>query len=228
LPTPLWNLDNDVVNSFVEALFLEPSLAYADVVWGGKVIAQHARAPWQHENLAYFEQSATFLVQTTDILYNDSRVGVMRLAISREGLDHGVGHPNSPGAQYPRARPRQDDYDDEHEEKAETFPCGAATRGQPGDQNPRERVKNELIINITGIIALTILIIAAIALTSMVITRRYVARPLADLQRSAALIAQGDLDASIETSEHDEIGRLAQDLTAMRNSIKSLLNTEPS
>jgi hypothetical protein len=55
------------------------------------------------------------------------------------GLDHGVGHPNSPGAQYPRARarPRQDDYDDEHEheEKAETFPCGAATRGQPGDQD---------------------------------------------------------------------------------------------
>lgn len=170
LPTPLWNLDNDLVSSFVKALFLEPSLAYADVVWGGKVIAQHARAPWQHEQLAYFEQSAQFLVQTTEILYNDSKVGVMRLAMSRE------------------------------------------------------RIKNELIINIAGILALTILIIAAVALTSVVITRRYVARPLANLQRSATLIAQGDLDASIETSEHDEIGRLAQDLMAMRNAIKQLFD----
>jgi hypothetical protein len=57
------------------------------------------------------------------------------------GLEHGVGHPNSPGVQYPRprARTRQDDYDDEHEdeEKAETLPCGAAHVANPVIKTPQ-------------------------------------------------------------------------------------------
>src|SRR5215831_14506432 len=50
----------------------------------------------------------------------------------------------------------------------------------------RESIKKELMLNILGIITLTILIIAAISLTSIVITRRYISRPLLALQSSAA------------------------------------------
>jgi len=38
----------------------------------------------------------------------------------------------------------------------------------------------------------------------------------------AALIANGELEAPIETRSHDEIGLLAQDLDTMRASIKQL------
>jgi hypothetical protein len=35
LPTPLWNFDNEIVNDFIEALFLDESIVYAEVSWGG-------------------------------------------------------------------------------------------------------------------------------------------------------------------------------------------------
>ena len=81
----------------------------------------------------------------------------------------------------------------------------------------------EIFLNILGIVALTILIIAAISLTSIVITRRYIARPLLKLQNSAALIAGGNLEATIDTTSQDEIGHLARDLDGMRGSIKGLV-----
>ena len=86
----------------------------------------------------------------------------------------------------------------------------------------REIVKNELILNISVIINLTLFIIIGISATSIFITRRYISRPLMKLQQSAALLAQGDLEAPIETGSSDEIGRLAEDLSVMRDSIKHL------
>jgi signal transduction histidine kinase/HAMP domain-containing protein len=87
----------------------------------------------------------------------------------------------------------------------------------------RETVRQEFIVNIMGIIGLTILVIAGISVTSTFITRRYIAEPLSKLQSSAASIAQGDLEASIETGGRDEIGHLANDLNVMRGSIKQLV-----
>ena len=69
-------------------------------------------------------------MRTSDILYEGSKVGIMRLAVSRES------------------------------------------------------VKKELLVNISGIMALTLLLIVAISLTSMVITKRYISRPLSTLQHS--------------------------------------------
>ena len=86
----------------------------------------------------------------------------------------------------------------------------------------REIIKKELIVNISVIINLTIFIILGISATSIFITRRYISRPLMKLQQSAALLAQGDLEATIETGRRDEIGRLAEDLSVMRDSIKNL------
>jgi signal transduction histidine kinase len=86
----------------------------------------------------------------------------------------------------------------------------------------REIIKKELILNISVIVNLTLFIIIGISATSIFITRRYISRPLMKLQQSAALLAQGDLEAPIETGSSDEIGRLAEDLTVMRDSIKNL------
>ncbi|MES0364022.1 MAG: ATP-binding protein [Desulfobacteria bacterium] len=86
----------------------------------------------------------------------------------------------------------------------------------------REIIKKELIVNISVIVNLTLVIIAGISVTSVFITRRYISRPLLELQNSATAIAQGDLEAFIDTSSSDEIGSLAKDLDIMRDSIKQL------
>jgi len=86
----------------------------------------------------------------------------------------------------------------------------------------RQIIRNQLILNISIIVNLTFLIIVAISVTSIFITRRYISRPLSELQNSATAIAQGDLEAFIDTSSDDEIGSLAKDLNVMRESIKQL------
>jgi signal transduction histidine kinase/HAMP domain-containing protein len=86
----------------------------------------------------------------------------------------------------------------------------------------REKVKKQVLFQIYGTIALLILIIAAIWLTSIFITRRYISSPLLKLQESASLIARGDLNTFVDKSSSDEIGTLAQHLDVMRRSIKRL------
>lgn len=86
----------------------------------------------------------------------------------------------------------------------------------------RESVKYQIAVSILGIIALVILIIFAITITSLIITRRYITNPLLKLQIAASSIAQGNLDTVIEQSSHDEIGILAQNLDIMRDAIKKL------
>ena len=54
LPTPLWKLDNDIVNDFIEALFLDQSLAYAEVSWAGQVVAKRIRPKFQQKRLCVF------------------------------------------------------------------------------------------------------------------------------------------------------------------------------
>jgi signal transduction histidine kinase/DNA-binding response OmpR family regulator/HAMP domain-containing protein len=87
----------------------------------------------------------------------------------------------------------------------------------------RAGLRQAILWNAAGILALTLVSIAALSATSIVITRRYVARPLAALQHSAGLIAGGNLDAAIDTTHRDEIGALARDLDAMRDSLRVLI-----
>ncbi len=168
LPTPLWNLDNDIVQDYIEALFLDEALVYAEVVWEGSVITTKTRPKFQDNEYADFEQSSKFMTKTDDILFEGSQVGTIRFALSRASINR------------------------------------------------------ELTVSIISIMALTVFLIVAISLTSIVITRRSISRPLSHLQHSATLIANGDLEADIDTSSRDEIGSLARDLNAMRESIQQL------
>ena len=87
----------------------------------------------------------------------------------------------------------------------------------------REDVRSAIRVYVLGIVALTLLVIVAITLTSVIITRKYISRPLLKLQNSAGLIASGNLEAPIDTTSQDEIGYLASDLNVMRGSIKGLI-----
>lgn len=169
LALPLWNLDNDTMDHFAEALLLDESVVFVKILSERQTITTRGRPAFQGKDFPYFNQSSQFLVKSSDILYNGKKIGAIQLAISRDD------------------------------------------------------VKEAIILNILGIVALTILVIAAISVTSIVITRRYITRPLLKLQNSAGLIAGGNLEAPIDTTSRDEIGHLARDLNAMRGSIKRLI-----
>jgi signal transduction histidine kinase/HAMP domain-containing protein len=85
-----------------------------------------------------------------------------------------------------------------------------------------KKAKKQALYQIYGMITLIILIMAAIWITSIFVTRRYISTPLKKLQASASLIAKGDLDTFVDKSSSDEIGILSQHLDDMRRSIKQL------
>jgi signal transduction histidine kinase/DNA-binding response OmpR family regulator len=167
---PLWNLDTDTLTTFAEALLLQDSLAFVEVLSEGQSVVARSRPEYQGELFAFFTGSSAFSVKTADIVYQGKRIGSVRLAVSRAGL------------------------------------------------------REAILWNAAGILALTIVSIAALSATSIVITRRSIARPLEALQRSAGLIASGNLQAAIDTTHGDEIGELARDLDAMRGSLQGLID----
>lgn len=173
LPTPLWNLDYSFVEDFVEALFLDESIAYLKISWKGQVITEKNRSGF---NLAKTESDVSQLIlndsdliaKSADIFYKENMISKLLIVMSREA------------------------------------------------------VKKQTIFQIYGTIALLSLIIAAIWITSIFITRRYISFPLLKLQESASHIADGDLDTFVDKSSTDEIGMLARNLDGMRGSIKRL------
>jgi signal transduction histidine kinase len=85
-----------------------------------------------------------------------------------------------------------------------------------------EKAKNQALYQICGTIALIVIVMAVIWITSIFMTKRYISTPLRKLQASASSIARGDLDTFVDKSGADEIGVLAQHLDEMRRSIKKL------
>ena len=170
LPTPLWNLDNDVVEDFLGALFLDEAMVYAKVLWGGQAIVEKKSRGFDEKDISSPERSSEFISKSSDILFEGSKVGTIQIVLARE------------------------------------------------------TERKQVLLQIYAIIALTVLIIVAISLTSIIITRRYISRPLRQLQESASLIANGDLATSIDTGSSDEVGSLAKSLNVMRESIKQLFS----
>jgi signal transduction histidine kinase/methyl-accepting chemotaxis protein len=84
LPTPLWNLDNHIVDDFIEALFLDESMIFAEVIWGNQVISKRAREEYTHIAFSSLRESSLFISMFSDILYEGNKVGIIRLAMSRE------------------------------------------------------------------------------------------------------------------------------------------------
>ena len=173
LPTPLWNLDGNVVNDFVEALFLDESIVYTKISWEEQVVTEKRRPGFLLQQIesgmpSRLLSGSEFIVKSSDIYFGENKVGKILSVMSRKS------------------------------------------------------VQKQVLLQIYGIIALTLFIIAAIWVTCVIITRRYISRPLLKLQESASLIAQGDLDSFVDKSGRGEIGILAQHLDVMRGSIKRL------
>jgi signal transduction histidine kinase/HAMP domain-containing protein len=173
LPTPLWNLDSNVVNDFVEALFLDESIVYTKISWEEQVVTEKRRPGFLLQQIesgmpSRLLSGSEFIVKSSDIYFGENKVGKILSVMSRKS------------------------------------------------------VQKQVLLQIYGIIALTLFIIAAIWVTCVIITRRYISRPLLKLQESASLISQGDLDSFVDKSGRGEIGILAQHLDVMRGSIKRL------
>ena len=88
LPTPLWNLDSSIVDDFIEALFLDQALVYAEVILGKEVISRKVASRFEGKKTAFLLNSSQFIDKDSEILYEGSKVGTIRLIMSRESVKH--------------------------------------------------------------------------------------------------------------------------------------------
>lgn len=86
-----------------------------------------------------------------------------------------------------------------------------------------EGYKRELYVYSATILGMAILLIGAISLTTLNFTRQKFFGPLKELEESASLIAEGDLDGYINTSAPGELGNLARAIDDMRDSVRHLI-----
>ena len=86
LPTPLWNLDNSIVDDFVEALFLDEAMVYAEVVWGEEIISKKVSPRLKVQAIADLNDPSQFIDRLSEILYEGNKVGTIRLVMSRESV----------------------------------------------------------------------------------------------------------------------------------------------
>lgn len=73
----------------------------------------------------------------------------------------------------------------------------------------RDAIFREMVSTTLSVIGLLMMLITAILITSMLILRHYIFKPLAMLEKSAKLVAAGNLETPIDIGVDDEIGSLA-------------------
>ena len=173
MPTPMWNLDYDVVSDVIDALFLNESVVYTAIYVDDRIIIEKSRLGDQALKNKRPDPSGagsgkSLITREAGIYYDGNKVGTILI------------------------------------------------------QMTRERHRRQLMHQIYGITALTVVIISAIWITTLLMTRRYITNPLKRLQDSASKIAVGELDAFVDQSGDGEIGMLARHLDRMRSAIKKL------
>jgi hypothetical protein len=96
LSTALWGFDDETVNDFVRALFLDKSIVYARVLWGIsrqsglstelQIITERKRNEYQQKDFEYFRNSSGFIAESSAIVHDGEYIGEIQLVISRKNV----------------------------------------------------------------------------------------------------------------------------------------------
>jgi len=84
-------------------------------------------------------------------------------------------------------------------------------------------IRHDILVNAAGTLALGLALIITISQTTLFFSQRRIFIPLKRLERSASAIADGDLDAPIQTNLPGELGTLARAFDGMRDSVRHLI-----
>ncbi|WP_243544000.1 histidine kinase dimerization/phospho-acceptor domain-containing protein [Pseudodesulfovibrio tunisiensis] len=169
LASAVWQVDHASVRDFINALFQDDTIVYAQVVTGREIMASRSRPAFAGRAFQEFRKDAGFITHTVEIRKFGDWIGTFNLAVS--------------------------------------------TR----------HIREDILFNAGVSLVLALALILAISQTTLSFARRRLFRPLHELEKSATAIADGDLDAPVDTSAPDEIGNLARAFDDMRESVRHLI-----
>nr|WP_321255370.1 ATP-binding protein [uncultured Pseudodesulfovibrio sp.] len=170
LASAVWQVDHATAKDFIDAVFQDEAVVFAQVVTGQEVMAVKTRPQYAEKTFAFFQKNHQFLTSSVEIKKYGDWIGSFRLAVSTE------------------------------------------------------RYHQEIGIYVIATLILAMLLIGAISLTSYLFTKKKFFAPLKRIETSAAFIADGDIDAYIDTSAPNELGNLARAIDDMRESLRHLID----
>jgi len=89
----------------------------------------------------------------------------------------------------------------------------------------RYEIQQGVLATIFVLLGLIIILCGAIILTSFLVTRQHIFKPLMRLESHARLVAAGNLESNIEIAGDDEFGQLAHAFNVMATQLKISFNT---
>jgi len=170
LASAVWQVDHASAKDFIDAVFQDEAVVFAQVVTGREIMAVKTRPRYAEKTFTFFKNDRKFLTSSVEIKKYGDWIGTFRLAVSTE------------------------------------------------------RYHREIGIYVIATLILAMLLIGAISLTSYLFTRKKFFAPLKRLETSATFIADGDLDAYIDTSAPNELGNLARAIDDMREALRHLID----
>nr|WP_321513678.1 ATP-binding protein [uncultured Pseudodesulfovibrio sp.] len=170
LASAVWQVDHASAKDFIDAVFQDETVVFAQVITGREIMSVKARPRYADKTFAFFKNDRQFLTNSVEIKKYGDWIGTFRIAVSTE------------------------------------------------------KYQQEIGIYVIATLVLAILLIGAISLTSYLFSRKKFFAPLKQLETSATFIADGDLDAYIDTSAPNELGNLARAIDDMRESLRHLID----
>lgn len=82
----LWNLDDTIVTDFISSVFLDESIVYVGVHWGGEPVAEKKRDSVKSLTLKEIEKSDQLIAKIAEIQFDGKPVGSFVVAVSRESI----------------------------------------------------------------------------------------------------------------------------------------------
>ncbi|NDV18943.1 response regulator [Pseudodesulfovibrio sp. JC047] len=170
LASAVWQVDHASAKDFIDAVFQDEAVVFAEVVTGREVMAVKVRPHYADKPYSFFQNNRHFLTKSVEIKKYGDWIGTFRVAITTEKFHEEIG------------------------------------------------------LYAVATLILAVLLIAAISLSAFLFTRKKFFAPLKQLETSASFIADGNLDAAIDTSAPNELGNLARAIDDMRESVRHLID----
>jgi signal transduction histidine kinase/DNA-binding response OmpR family regulator len=86
LTSTVWNMDNAAIDEIVDALFLDPDIAYIELISGNEVLKRRVKQAYSNKSYDFFTNSSFFATSTTPIKYDGDVIATISIALSDKSL----------------------------------------------------------------------------------------------------------------------------------------------
>lgn len=84
LPSAMWNLDQELVDDMVDALFADDAVVYVNILSNNKVLAAKTHSDFSAESGESFQDTSRFFFRSAEIFFRGDKIGDIQIAVFKK------------------------------------------------------------------------------------------------------------------------------------------------